>query len=452
MVKCEVQQLDTNKVALLIEVGKERVHEVYTAFFATAAKEIRIPGFRQGRIPRPILEKHIGPDSVRKEIQDLLIKDAYPRAIQEHKLHPVSDAEIEDAHLTEGQPFTFKAIVETRPNLPDFKYRDLELQVKMGQATDEGVEKVLKNLQERYAKTQPVENRGLESGDYFLATVAVKLDGEAYPELSKDRTYLKFAGDVEVELAPIQGIRPGEERTFTRIADRDGDKDTKHFGKPLEYHVSVERISAPTLPELNDEFAKEVGDFADLAALKTKVRDDLHRNFQEDANNRAIERLLEQISSGIEVAIPEAMIRRTLGNLISRLDRRWRQYGTSFEEYLSKSNQKLEEFMTAHRSQAIAEVKVSLVLDAIATRENITVDDQEFRQEVERMAGEYNMTVDKLLAMLQERGAEEHVRDQLLEKKIREFLLKNNAVRFDIVSESELQKGEEQGDAGTDRH
>ncbi len=444
MYKSQVQELEPNKVALLIEVGKDKVKEAFTSFFAAAAREAKVPGFRQGKVPRAVLEKHIGKSEVLEEIQQLLIRDAYPRAIQEHKLVPVSEAEISEAQLAEGQPFTFRATVELKPKLPEFAYRDLDVTVKQIKVSDEAVDKVIKNLQERYSKTRPVEDRGLQYGDYYLADISVFIDGTRIDELSKDRTYHKFQDEANNVLAPILGIRPGEERRFTKVLSDDAEKDSKYFGKTLEYVVKVERISAPTLPEINDEFAKEVGDYESVADLKKKIGEDLGKNFLEDAQGRALEALLKKISGAVEVRIPEAMIQRTIDMFIRRLEQRYRQFGASFKEYLEKTNQKIEDFRDAHRDKATEEAKVTLIMDAVGEREQMKVNDEEYRAEVERMAGEYHMPVEKMLATINERGIEEGIRDEVLDKKIREFLLKNNKVTFDMVNESELKKGDDQ--------
>jgi len=161
--------------------------------------------------------------------------------------------------------------------------------------------------------------------------------------------------------------------------------------------------------------------------------------------------VIDEISKGISVNIPEAMIQRMIEFFVQNMDRRWRQYGATLEEYLKKSNKQMSEFREGFRAQAEQQTKVMLIVDAIAEREKIQVSDGEYRSEVEKRAKEYNISVDKLLANLAEGDGEgeENIKFYLRSRKIREFLLKNNQIHYDMVKEADINKGETEGDSCT---
>jgi trigger factor len=442
MLKTQVQELDANKVALTIEVEKEKVNAAYDSFYRRAARSIRIPGFRQGKAPKNVIAKFIGHDSVKDQIEEELVKEVYPEAIKEARLHPVSPFEIEESNLKEGEPFTFKAIFEVRPKLGDFKYGGYTAQVQQVIVDDESVEKVLKQLQEQYSKNETVEDGTLQEGDYFSASVEVSCEGEIDNELSDDKATHKFNADDKV-FGQCKDMKVGETREFKVTIDSDEEKDSKYFGKTLDYKVTLNRISRPTLPELNDEFAKTLGEeFSSLEELKTKIREDLEERTKTDAEDRAFESTIDQILEDYKFDVPEAMIQSTIDFFIEGLDRRWKQYGTTIQDYLRNSGKDVNEFREGFRDKATRQTKVMMLLESIGDRENIEVTDAEYRDEIEKRAKDYGMPVEKLLTTLAGSDGEENVKFSLRSQKIRDFLLKNNQINYDMVKEAEFNKGE----------
>ena len=451
MVKTQVTELEANKVALMVEVGKDKVDAAYSNFFQRAAQSVNIPGFRKGKIPRPVLVKYIGQDAIREQISEELVHDAYPKAVREAKVHPVSRVEIEETNLKEGEAFTFKAVVEVRPKLPEFKYSGRNLSVKRAIVDDESLNKVLERLREQFGKITPIEDGQLEFGDYYLANIQAKVDGVVDSELSEEKAYRKFVEENSV-FAPLKGVKAGETRVLTHQIDKEEDKNSAHFGKTIEYSVAIERISRPILSELNDEFAKEVGEYTNLEELKKKIREDLEERFKKDADERAIDSIVQEISNETTFSLPEAMIQRTIDFFIYNLDRKWRQFGTSLEDYLKKSEKSMAQFREGFREKATMETRMMMIIDTVAEREKIEVQDSEYRQEVERRAHENGVSVEKLLSYLASGEGEDNIKNILLRGKVDEFLLKNNVIQYDMVNELEINKGDSHGDARTHSH
>lgn len=441
MLKTQVQELEANKIALTIEVEKEKVDAAYDNFYRRAARSIRIPGFRQGKAPKSVIAKFIGPDSVREQVEEELVQEVYPQAIKETSLHPVSPFSVEESNLQEGASFTFKAVFEIRPKLGDFKYTGFTTQVQREEISDESVEKVLKQLQEQYSKTQPVEDGELQAGDYFSADVVVSCDGQVDEELSDDKATHKFDESDKV-YGQCKGMKVGDVREFDVKIDGENDQNSKYFGKTLHYKVSLSRISRPTPPEMNDEFAKSISEeFDSFAALQSKIREDLEDRAKFDAEERAFEATLDQIMENYEFDVPESMIQSTIDFFIQGLDRRWRQYGTTIQDYLRNSGKDANEFRETFREKATRQTRVMLLIDAIGDREKIEVNDADYREEIEKRAKDYGMPVEKLLSSLAGSEGEDNVRFSLRSQKIRDFLLKNNQINYDMVKEAEFNKG-----------
>lgn len=441
MLKTQVQELEANKVALTVEVEKEKVNAAYASFFTRAARSVKIPGFRQGKIPKAVLVKFIGSDSVREQIEEELVQEVYPQAIKETNLHPVSRFELEESNLKENEPFIFKAVFEVRPKLGDFNYKGYTAQVQREIVDDESVKKVINQVREQQSKTEAVENANLTVGDYFSANVEVSHDGEIDNELSEEKAAHKLT-EVDKLYSPCLGMKVGEVRTYQHKIEGEEEKNSKYYGKTLDYKVTLNRISRPTLPELNDEFARQVGDFASLAALETKIKEDLEERAKYDAEERAFDEILDQVIGDYSFDVPEAMVQSTVDFFIQGLDRRWRQFGTTIQDYLRNSGKDVNEFRETFRERAVRQTKTMLLIDSIGNKEGIDVTDADYREEIEKRSIEYNMPVEKLLSTLAESDGEENVRFSLRSQKIRDFMLKNNQINYDMVKEADFNKGE----------
>lgn len=441
MFKTQVEEREANKVALTVEVEEEKVKAAYNSFYKRAARSVKIPGFRNGKAPKAVIAKFIGHDEVREQIEEELLHEVYPKALKEANLNPVSPYELEESDLKENAPFKFKAVFEVQPKLGDFKYTDFSIQVQREIVDDESIEKITDDLKEHYATTEAVEDGTLEYNDYFSADIEISCEGEKDEELSEDKTAQKLT-EGDKFYAPCVGMKPGETKTWKYNVSEDDNKFSKYAGKELEVKMELKSISRSKLPELNDEFAKKVGEFNTIDELTTKIREDMEERTKNDAEERAFDQIMENILKEYDFDVPEAMIQNTIDFFIRGLDRRWRQYGTTIEDYLRNSGKDVNEFRESFREKATFETKSSIVLDAIGEKEKIEVTDAEFRDEIEKRAAEYNMPVEKLLETLSQNNGEENVKFSLKTQKIKDFLLKNNQVNYDMVKEAELNKGE----------
>ena len=443
MLNTQVQELEANKVALTVEVEKEKVNAAYNSFFSRAARQIRIPGFRQGKAPRNVIAAAMGQEYVKAQIEEELIQEVYAQAIKDNKLQPVGRFELVESNLKENEPYKFKIQFEVRPKLGEFNYKGMSTQVQREIVDEESVDKVIEQVREQQSKTEAIEDGELTVGDYFSAKLEVTCEGEPEEELSDDKMTHKLLKDDKL-FAFCEGMKIGESRTTQRKNEDESQKDSKYYGKTLEYKVTLTRISRPTLPELNDEFAQRLGDYKDVEALKVRIREDLEERSKFDAEERAFDDILSKIIEEYKFDVPEAMIQSTIDFFIQGLDRRWRQFGTTIQDYLRNSGKDVHEFRESFRERALRQTKMMLIIDAIGERENIEVTDADYREEIEKRAKEYNMPVEKLLETLAQNDGEENVKFSLRSQKIRDFILKNNEVKYDMVKEADENKEEDE--------
>ncbi|MBF0542865.1 MAG: trigger factor [Candidatus Riflebacteria bacterium] len=434
---------------MTVEMGKEKVQTAFSSYYQRAAGVINVPGFRKGKAPPHLIANFIGKEKVQEEISEELVSEGVRTVLKERNLLPISEIKLEDAKIQDDGGFIFKISFELKPKLPEFKYRGRDIHIKKAIITDESIDNVLNNLAHQFAKTIPVENTELGVGDYFLADIDVNCEGQHDDETSEKNAYRKLT-DKTPFLKPLLGMKVNETRKLTREVKSESEKNSKFFGKTLEYTFKLNGISRSKIPEINDSFAKELGAYNSLDELKTKIRSELEEKAQSDAEIRAVNNIFKTISEEIKIDAPDSMVQRTIDSYIQEIDYRWKQYGASLDDYLKKSNIDIKDYRASLRDKAVYDTKVYFILREIIELEKIEISDSEFMKIVEEIAAEKNMTVQKVLDSLDDFGGEDHLKHSQLAKKVNEFLLSNNQINYDMVSEAELKEGEPHCDTSTD--
>lgn len=447
MLKTQVEEIALNKVAITVEVERERVAAAYSSFFERASRSVNIPGFRRGKVPRKVLMNYIGREAVDSQIEEELVKEIYPQAIVETDLHPVSPFTIEESHLKEGEPFSFKATFEVCPKIDPFERSGMEVTVQKAIIDDESVEKVIGKLQGQFSKFEPV-SESVAIKDLIVADCKVICEGEPVANLTSENLQ-QLIGSENPLFMPLIGLKTGDSKTYSHKNEDVPDSDPLK-GKTLEVSVMIKSVSRLVPPELNDAFAKQVGEYQSMAELREKIRVDLEEQAEIDAQEAAFEKIMDVILSKQTVVVPEAMVQNMMDSYIERLNIRWQSLGTTIEDYMKKSGGNFKEFREGFRERAVKQTQVALIIDAIARDEKIEVSNGEYNEEVQKRADKYHIPFEKLLADFARDHEEESVKFSLRNRKIRDFLLKNNIVHYDMVKETDLNKGEAQGDVGTD--
>jgi trigger factor len=364
---------------------------------ARGYRAARIPGFRPGKVPAAIIKRRFK-DQILHEVMHGLIPRAVEEALQERGIEPIDTPNIRDVALEEGQPLRFTAAVETVPPFDPGDLSTLQAMRPPATVTDEAVDQTLQRLRERGAKFEPVEGRPAEDGDTLVVDL-VRSD-PAGPDRHEGIT-IDIGGKANPPGfdAELLGLGPGQEKTFT-IHFPDDYTVTEMAGTDVTYTVSVKEIRRRALPELDDEFAKDLGEFDSLAALRDRVRADLQEEAAEHATRHVRTEILKQLSERVTFDLPASLVEREIDRRLEEFARQLMQQNVDPRQ----AGIDWAQFREAQREPARAAVASALTLDQIARREGLTVAPDEIEKEIERFAVRAGRTPAALRAQFEKEG------------------------------------------------
>jgi len=409
-----------------VQVPAEEVSRETDTLIQKYQKLARIPGFRRGHVPASIIRQRFSQD-IQNDVIDALVPKYFRKETERLGLYPVSQPRVTDLHAHEGEGLHFKASFEVMPEIKVEGYKELRADHPRITVTDEEVEQSLTALQEQKATFSPVEGRAIAEGDY----AQVSLDGT--PKQEDANTKPVHMDDVLVEIGGkntmpeftenLRGVNAGEERTFDVNYPEDF-SDERLRGKIFSYKVKVNAIKTKALPELNDDFAKELGEFTTLDEVRTRLREGMEHDRRTTAEREAKDKLLSDLIRRNDLQVPEALVEHQIDIRLERGLRALAAQGLS-SEHMKKMD--LPRLRAGQRDQALQEVKASLLLEKIADEEKIEVGDEEINREIEALATQTNQTADAIRARLTGDGALDRIRNRIRNEKALEFLYRQSA-------------------------
>jgi len=386
--------VETNRTELVVEVKGEVFTKAVDHAFAVNSKKITVPGFRKGKAPRAMIEKRYGKGIFFEDAVDALYPEAYEAAVKEAGLVVVDNPTVEITELDENG-FTFKAVVTTKPVPVLGQYKGLSAVKAVNPVTDEAVDAQVQKAREQLARLVPVEGRKTQMGDTAVIDFEGFVDGVAFSGGKGENYALELGSNTFI---------PGFEE---QVADREvGEEfdvnvtfpeeymEASLAGKAAVFKCKVNAIQVLELPELDDEFAKDVSEFDTLAEYKADIKANMEKNNAEQADIQFDNALLTQVVEGMSVEIPECMIQAGINDCLNEFGMRIGQQGLSLDDFIRYTGQTREEFSESFRPQAVNQVKSRLALEAIAAAEGITVSDEEIEEQYAKMAADYNLEVD----------------------------------------------------------
>jgi trigger factor len=418
------EKLEGNRGVLTVEVSAEKVNEGLTAAFNKVVKQVNVPGFRKGKMPRAMFEKRFGVESLYQDALDILLPEAYGSAIDEAGIEPVDRPDIDIEQMEKGKELIFKATVTVKPEVTLGEYKGLEVEELDTNVTDEDVANELKTLQERQAELVVKEEGTIENGDTVVLDFEGFVDGEAFEGGKAENHSLEigsgsFIPGFEEQLV---GLAAGESKDV-EVTFPEEYHAAELAGKPAVFKVTVHEIKGKELPELDDEFAKDVDDEVEtLDALKEKIKTRLEGSKKHEAEHHLRDTVVEKAAANAEVEIPDVMINSEVNRMLQEFEQRLQMQGMNLELYFQFSGQDENALREQMNEEAVNRVRVNLTLEAIAKAENLEVTDEDVNAELENMAGMYNMTVDSIKQAL---GGLEGVKADLKLKKAVDFLVEN---------------------------
>ena len=408
--KTDLIDVSDTKKDLVIEIPSDVVDAEIDKVAREYGRAARIPGFRPGKVPAKVVRQRFR-DQILHDVAHGLIPRAVDDALRERQVEPVDTPDIRDVVVEEGQPLKFTATFDTVPPIDTGDYASVTLRRKAVQVTDAEVDAALDRLRDRTARYEPVEGRGVETGDSVLldmkrtAAPAPAADGDASPA----EPVTDHNDNVTVEIgAPgnppgfddqLRGLLPNESKTFD-VSYPDHYEVAELAGTTVTYQIEVKAIRSRILPQLDDEFAKDLGEFESLEALRTRIREDLEHELRHEVERDARADLFRQLAARVSFEVPSSLLEREMDRRVEEFVRRL------IEQQIdpTKANINWQEFRERQREGAVEAVKSALVLDEVARRERVEVADEEVEAEVARYAERTGRTPAAVRARLEKEG------------------------------------------------
>ena len=421
------EKLENNQGVLTIEVDAEEVSAALDSAFKKVVKKVSVPGFRKGRVPRQIFEARFGVEALYEDALDILLPKAYQEAIEETKIEPVDRPEVDVEQIEKGKNLIFTAKVTVKPEVELGEYKGLEIPEQDFTVTDEQVEEELETVRKRQAELIVVEEGTVESGDTAVIDFEGFLGEEAF-EGGKGENYSleigsnSFIPGFEDQLI---GMKPGEEKTITVTFPEDYHAENLK-GQEATFKVKVNELKRKELPELDDEFAKDVSEFDTLEEYKADLRKKLEEKAAENEEAYKKDTVIEKATANAKMDIPEVMIEHEVDHMLQDLEQRLQMQGMNLDLYYQFAGTDEAGMRTQFREDAEQRVRVNLTLEAIAQKENIEVTDEEVDQELQKMAEMYQLEVEDMKQRLTAMGQLESLKNDLKVRKAIDFLVNNS--------------------------
>ncbi|MFF2874755.1 trigger factor [Gottfriedia sp. NPDC057991] len=416
------EKLEANVGLLTVEVEASEVDKGLDAAFKKVVKTINVPGFRKGKLPRPIFEQKFGIEALYNDALDVILPEAYSKAVEEVGIEPVDRPEVDVEQMEKGKTLIFKAKVTVKPEVTLGEYKGLEVEEMDATVTDEDVQAELTTLQERQAELVVKEDGTVENGNTAVLDFEGFVDGVAF-EGGKGENYPLEIGSGSFipgfEEALI-GTKSGVE-TDVNVTFPEEYHSAELAGKAATFKVTVHEIKAKELPELNDEFAKDVNDEVEtLEDLKAKIKNDLVESKKSQAEGSLRDALVQKAAENAEIEIPDVMFESQVDRMVKDFEQRIAQQGLNLELYYQFTGTKEEDLRTQMRQDAEARVRIDLTIDAIIEAEKIDATEEEMNEELARLTAMYNIPSEQLVTML---GGTDAVRDDIQIRKAVELLV-----------------------------
>ena len=390
------EKQENSAIELVIEVGAEEFEAAVDKVYRKNRKNIAVPGFRKGHAPRKIIEGMYGSGVFYEDAIDELYPNAYAQAVEQEGLDPVAYPKVEVLEVGKDG-FTFKALVTVKPEYKIGEYKGLAASKEEVNITDEDVENELKPFIQRATRLVNVEREAKE-GDTVLIDFEGFDNGVPF-EGGKGENYALELGShsfIPGFEEGVVGLKPGDEKDLDVTFPEDYHAELA--GKAVVFKVKVHEVKAKELPEVDDEFAKDVSEFDTLADFKKDLGEKLKER-RETQNQRDFEAaLMEQVMDNMEVEIPDAMVEYEADNLVNDMAQRIQAQGIPFDQYLAMTGMTMDIMREQAKAAALERVRRELALGAIVAAENITISDEELEEEYKRLAEQYHMDVDKVKA------------------------------------------------------
>jgi trigger factor len=418
--KASVEEISSIKKKVSVEIPEDQIAKEVDSFYKDLGKKAKIKGFRPGKVPRDILERYFK-DYVKTEVVQKLIQDTYPQALSEADLQPVSPPMIDPGEFVQGKPFQYSVVIEVKPNIQLAGYTGLKIEGKKEEVKDEEIVERLKAIQNLHANLKVIsEMRPIQAGDYVILDYEASMDGKPL-EGGK-------AIDFTVEVGSGQFIPAFEERLIGLKSEEEREIEVsfpenygyqKWAGKTVSFHVKIKEIKEKILPPLDDEFAKDLGDYSSLDEFKTKLRGDIEKEKELTLERQFKDQMVDQLLVANPFEVPESLVEEQTKALVSDTKMRLAAQGMDLKN-LGLTEEKLQ---GDYKTMAEKQVKTFLILEKIAGLEGISVTDEEAEERLKEISERIHQKFDVVKRYYEKNELLPEVKAGIMRDKTLNFLL-----------------------------
>lgn len=415
----QVEKLEKSMAKLTITVEADKFEAAVNQAYQKNKNKIALPGFRKGKAPRAMIEKMYGPEVFYEDAANLVIPDAYGEAAKESELEIVAQPEIDVDQMEKGKDFIFTATVAIKPEVTLGDYKGIEVEKKSAEVTAEEVTAEIDRARESNSRMITIDDRATQDGDTVIIDFDGYVDGEQFEG--------GYAEDYSLVLGSHSFIDTFEEQLVGKNIGDDVEVNVTFpeqyqaeelQGKPALFKVKIKEIKVKELPELDDEFAQDVSDFDTLDEYKADVEKKLLENKEREIKREQEDEIIGKIIENAGMEVPKQMVTAQIQQMMQEFAQRIQAQGLSFEQYMQMSGYTPQTLTEELEPQALKRIQSRLVLEAIATAENIQASEEEIDKELENMAAMYQMEVDKLKGLVSDEEKEQIAMDVAVQKAV----------------------------------
>ena len=422
---CKVEKTkNANEVKLEITIEAEKFDNAIKKVYFQSAKYFNIPGFRKGKAPQNIVEKYYGKEIFYEDAFNEVVPAEYEKALNENKIDAVSKPQIDVVTMEKGQDLVFTAIVQTKPEAKLKKYKGIEIDKIEYNVKDQDIENELKDMQDKNSRLITVEDRPAQNDDTAIIDFEGFVDGVAFDGGKGENHNLVLGSHSFIEGFEDQvvGMKIGEEKEINVTFPKE--YFSKNLaGKPATFKVKLNELKKKELPELDDEFAKDVSEFDTLKELKQSIKEKLEKQYQDREKYEKEDAVVKELVKELEVDIPSGMIETEVDNMMRDMEQRMSYQGLKMEQYLKMMNKTEEQFKKEYEPQALDAIKSRLALEVVIKSEKIEATDEEIKAKIEEMAKNYGKEPKELE---ENANIKEYIKNGIENEKAMEFLVANS--------------------------
>ena len=425
-----VEETDKHKVKLTIEVPPDEFGKDLDRAYRNVARQVKIPGFRKGKVPRQVIDAQIGRDAVLGEFLEESVPTYYRDAMREHDLAPIAQPDIDLQQVEEGKPLVFTATVEVRPRLrfEDADYKGIELDRPTTEVTDQDVDAMVDSLRERFAELEPVA-RPAHANDYVVMDIRASVHGQDVADATR-QDYLYEVGSAEFGPkldAELEGKRAGE---ILKVNDVLPERFGDDAGRDVSLQVLVKDVRAKKLPAADDEFAKTASEFDTLGELRAELAEQIAQSKDRAADGIIRDAALGALIERTRVDLPESLVDEETGHRVSHARERAERAGTTLDQLLASQGFDELRFRADARQHAERAIIADLVLEAVARAEDIQVTPEELAREISGLAAALGREPKEVAKTLESSGQIASLAGDIIRSKALDILVEHANIRL----------------------